>query len=126
MILKVQLPLSTNDEPKALLYNKARNVELLHGITDHIREQMRGRPKALLRRRPVAERADFTGGGPGSGMVTITLEEEDRQLTLLALACSSLLHPGFDYALGEIAENLHGRPMFEELKRLNADRIKPL
>jgi hypothetical protein len=48
MILKVQLPLEPNAEPKALLYNKTLDFVMLHGITDHIREKMAGRPKAFF------------------------------------------------------------------------------
>lgn len=49
MIVKVQLPLATNEAtPKALIYNQSRNFEIFHGITPHIREKMAGRPKAFF------------------------------------------------------------------------------
>lgn len=52
-------------------------------------------------------------------------EEGDRQLTLLSLALCSLLRPGFDTALGLIAEKLEGKDMFEHFKHLNSDIVKP-
>jgi hypothetical protein len=55
----------------------------------------------------------------------ISLSEEDRQLTLLALALCSLLRPGFDTALRLIADQLQGGYMFEEFKRFNSDVVKP-
>ena len=45
-------------------------------------------------------------------------------MVLLAIAELALSRPGFDWTLGEIAECLQGREMFEEFKRLNADRVK--
>lgn len=49
MIVKVQLPIVTSEQiPKALLYDRSRRFEMFHPITDHIREQMRGRPKAFF------------------------------------------------------------------------------
>lgn len=56
--------------------------------------------------------------------IQVSLEEEQRQATLLALAELALSRPGWDYMLGEIAELLQGREMFGEFKRLNADRVK--
>ncbi|HEV1992469.1 MAG TPA: hypothetical protein VGR34_06360 [Candidatus Dormibacteraeota bacterium] len=56
-------------------------------------------------------------------MKILNLDEGDRQLVLLALAELSISRPGFDDALGRIADGLKGRDMFEELKRLNADRL---
>ena len=59
--------------------------------------------------------------------ITITLEEGDRQLTLLALAICALNRPGFDYALSEIAAKLEPgwtpevESMYTAFKRLNAD-----
>jgi hypothetical protein len=54
----------------------------------------------------------------------VVLEETDRQLTLLALAELALSRPGFDEALSLIAELLAGQEMFEEFKRINADRVR--
>jgi hypothetical protein len=58
--------------------------------------------------------------------ITVTLEEGERQATILALANLSLQRPGWDFMLGEIAEKLQGRVMYDEMKRLNNDRVKPL
>jgi hypothetical protein len=52
------------------------------------------------------------------------IEEGDRQMILLAIAELSLSRPGWDDALGRIADQFMGREMFEEFKRLNADRVK--
>ncbi len=52
------------------------------------------------------------------------LEEGDRQMLLLALAICALDRPGWDHALGSIAANIPGgTPLYEEFKRLNADRF---
>lgn len=56
--------------------------------------------------------------------MTYTFEEEERQLLLLAIAELSLERPGWDDTLGRIADNFHGRKMFDEFKRVNADRVK--
>jgi len=49
LLVKVQLPLATNDTvPKALIYTHDHKLEMMYPITDHIREQMRGRPKAFF------------------------------------------------------------------------------
>jgi hypothetical protein len=52
----------------------------------------------------------------------ITLDESDRQLVMLALAILSLDRPGWHWTLGRLAEIYSGREMFEEFRRLNADR----
>lgn len=39
-------------------------------------------------------------------MVTLELEEQDRQLVLLALAVLSVESPGFDYALNLVAQRI--------------------
>lgn len=52
------------------------------------------------------------------------LQEEQRQLVLLAVAELALSRPGFDETLGNIADLFFGREMFAEFKRLNADRVK--
>ncbi len=60
--------------------------------------------------------------------LTITIQEEQRQLMLLALAICALERPGFDMALSEIAALMDNRTedgraeMYEGFKRLNADR----
>jgi hypothetical protein len=45
-------------------------------------------------------------------------------MVLLAIAELALSRPGFDDALGRIADQLVGREMFNEFKRFNADRVK--
>jgi hypothetical protein len=55
--------------------------------------------------------------------MTVTFDESDRQAILLAIATLNLHRPGWTYYLGEIADKLQGRAMFEEFKRLNNDRI---
>ena len=57
--------------------------------------------------------------------MTYEMEECDRQATLLALATLALHRPGWDWMLGEIAEKLRGREMFDNFKRLNNDGIVP-
>jgi hypothetical protein len=60
----------------------------------------------------------------------LELSEEQRQLTLLALALTALLRPGFDLALREIASKLErpgypGLGMFDGFKNLNRDQVEP-
>ena len=55
---------------------------------------------------------------------TFTIDESQRQATLLALAILSLQRPGWDYMLGEIAEAHRGREMFESFKQYNSDQVK--
>ena len=57
--------------------------------------------------------------------MTSLLREDDRQLVLLSLACLALLRPGWDWALGNVAEKLDGRDAFEHFKRCNEDVVKP-
>jgi hypothetical protein len=56
--------------------------------------------------------------------ISLVIEESDRQLMLLALAELALSRPGFNATLVPIAELLAGQEMFEEFKRINADRVK--
>jgi hypothetical protein len=56
--------------------------------------------------------------------LTVTIEEGDRQMMLLAIAELALSRPGWDETLGRLAEVLGDRAMFAEFKRLNADRVK--
>jgi hypothetical protein len=57
---------------------------------------------------------------------TITVDESQRQATVLALASMALQRPGWDFMISEIADKFAGREMYESFKRFNADRIKPL
>lgn len=54
------------------------------------------------------------------------IEEGQRQLTLLALAQLALEHPGFDYALSEIAKRLgeeNGTTMYAGFKEIRKDLV---
>jgi hypothetical protein len=55
---------------------------------------------------------------------TVSLEEEDRQMLLLAIAELSLSRPGWAPYLRLIADKLCGPEMFERFRVLNADRVK--
>lgn len=55
----------------------------------------------------------------------VAIVEEDRQMIILALALTTLLRPGWYYACGNIADRFQGRDQFEEMRRLNADVVKP-
>lgn len=57
-------------------------------------------------------------------MLDVRFEEGNRQLVLLAIAELALSRPGFDHALGLIADQLGGREMFDGFKRTSADRVK--
>ena len=52
------------------------------------------------------------------------LDEGQRQMVLLALAELELERSGWSFAIGEIAEQLHGREMLEDFKDCNRDRVK--
>jgi hypothetical protein len=54
----------------------------------------------------------------------IEFEEGERQMLLLAIAELALSRPAWDWTLGELAEQLHGREAFNEFARLNAERAK--
>ena len=56
----------------------------------------------------------------------LELTEEERQLTILALALASLLRPGFDWALRGVAIKLGGEDELDAFKMLNTDRVSPL
>lgn len=56
--------------------------------------------------------------------LTFSLEEGQRQATLLALAELALSRPGWDHMLREIAQELDGADMFEGFKRTSEDRVK--
>lgn len=46
--------------------------------------------------------------------MTIEIEEEDRQMLLLALALTRRLRPGWDYATRLVAVKLKGEKMFDD------------
>ena len=54
----------------------------------------------------------------------VDLEEGDRQLVLLALAELALRRPGWDDALGRVADRLGGRDLFARLKTTSADLVR--
>lgn len=54
------------------------------------------------------------------------IDEADRQLAMLALATLALERPGFNDALGRLADKMAGYATFRELKRLNKDRARVL
>jgi hypothetical protein len=56
---------------------------------------------------------------------TVTLEEGERQATILALAVLALHRPGWNDMLREIADKLQDCQMFDKMKEYNMDRIKP-
>jgi hypothetical protein len=55
--------------------------------------------------------------------VNFDIDEEQRQMILLAIAELALSRPGWDWTLGETAKVFSGEEMFAEFKRLNADRV---
>jgi hypothetical protein len=57
-------------------------------------------------------------------LLLLSLDEGERQMILLAMAELALSRPGWDWTLGETAEKLHGREMFEGFKKTSADRVK--
>jgi hypothetical protein len=57
-------------------------------------------------------------------MLELTITEEERQMLTLAIAELSLTRPGWDDMLLEFAKTkLRSAEMFEEFKKLNADRL---
>lgn len=52
------------------------------------------------------------------------LDEGQRQLLILALAELALSRPGFEDALARMANLFFGSELFQEFKRMNADRVK--
>lgn len=57
----------------------------------------------------------------------ITIQEEQRQILVLALAELALSRPALEHAtILPIVDELRGREMFETFKRTSADRVKPL
>jgi len=56
--------------------------------------------------------------------INVTIEESDRQAILLAIGHLAVERPGWDYMLGEIAETLMGRKMYEELRDMHASDIR--
>ncbi|HEV8189499.1 MAG TPA: hypothetical protein VGP83_17220 [Pyrinomonadaceae bacterium] len=63
---------------------------------------------------------------PYTGGLRVSLKETHRQATLLGLAVLCLQRPGWEEMLGEIADQLHGRQMWREFMRQNADTVQRL
>jgi hypothetical protein len=64
-------------------------------------------------------------------MTSIDLQEDERQLVLMALAVLSLTFPGWDDAVNRIALRIDndkgGRAeLFDEMRKLRADVVRPL
>lgn len=55
--------------------------------------------------------------------MTAEFSEEERQMILLCLAWVTIEHPGWGWFLGEIAERLQGRKMFEDFKNMKSNQI---
>lgn len=53
--------------------------------------------------------------------MTVEIEEEQRQAIILAIARLAIERPGWNFMLGEIADTLKGRPMFENFKALKRE-----
>lgn len=53
------------------------------------------------------------------GDMTIEINEEERQLILLALALMALARPGFEHLAADIARKLSGWEMFNSFKAAN-------
>jgi hypothetical protein len=66
-------------------------------------------------------------GAKGGAVTLVELDDVERKLVLLALAELSVDRPGFDFALGELAEKIppDGRELFEEFKRLTLKPPRP-
>lgn len=56
-------------------------------------------------------------------MYIVKVSEEERQMTVLALAELSLRRPGWLDALGRVADTFYGREMFDEFRVSSADVI---
>lgn len=58
-------------------------------------------------------------------MLDVTVDEGERQTTLLALAELSLRRPGWLNHLERIADKFGGRRMFDGFRETNRDLIRP-
>jgi len=59
-------------------------------------------------------------GNDVTSPITITIEEEERQAILLSLALLSIERPGWHHMLGNIAEKMEGRAMYEEFRNIHS------
>lgn len=60
-----------------------------------------------------------------SPLITVSISEEERQATVLALARLALSRPGWGVFLSGVAEKLNGREAFESFKKSNNDLVPP-
>lgn len=58
--------------------------------------------------------------------VPINVDEGEQQMILLALAELALTRPGFEYAIGVIAEKLNGKEILESFMASNMDRVEAM
>jgi hypothetical protein len=58
-----------------------------------------------------------TGREPDWPKFSVTLEDDERQLILLALAELSLWRPGWQWALSNLADKFSGREIFENFRQ---------
>jgi hypothetical protein len=56
-------------------------------------------------------------------MITVEVPEEDRQLTLLALAVLSLERPGWEYACRQASKRFSGEALYDDFRAAN--RVAP-
>ena len=48
--------------------------------------------------------------------ITVTLDESQRQLILMALGALHTQAPGFDWSMNEVAKKLKGESLYEDFK----------
>jgi len=58
--------------------------------------------------------------------MTVDLDEEQRQMILLALAELSLRRPGWHAALGDMASQFCGREMYDAFRKTSDDIVPPI
>jgi hypothetical protein len=84
---------------------------LLHSATHDFVEALDG---------PKPDRVEREGHEP----IVAVLQETERQMALMAFAQLALSLPGFDLALGELADKLQGHRMFTAFKRFRRSAIE--
>ena len=60
----------------------------------------------------------------GLGDITVTLEDGQRQMMVMALADLSLRNPGWVWAIRQIAEKLRANDMYNQFRELRADLVR--
>lgn len=51
--------------------------------------------------------------------MTIEIDEDERQMIVLALAVLSVMRPGYGFNIEGIAGKFHGQPMLQEFQKFN-------